>query len=373
MSNNIPFTEVVAELPATTPFAGPEAIERETGRAFSARLGANESAFGLSPKALQAMQAAVETVNRYGDPENHDLRAALAEVHGVTMDEICIACGIDELLGFVIKMTVQPGTPVVTSLGAYPTFNYHVAGVGGRLEAVPYRDDHEDPEALLDKAAEVAAPLMFFANPDNPMGTWHPAERVQQVIDRVPDGRLLILDEAYVEFAPEPTGPPIDTSNPRVIRMRTFSKAHGMAGARIGYAIGHKRLIQGLNKIRLHFGVNRLAQIGALASLQDTGHIARVVGAVAEGRQAYCDLATRLGLAAVPSATNFVSIDVGQGNVAAGDRARALVRNLADRGVFVRMPGVPPLDRCIRVSVGTPEERRIFARVFERALATLAD
>ena len=364
--DDIPFTALLRSLPATTPFVGPEAIERQRGRVFEARIGANESAFGISPKAAAAMREAVERISWYGDPESYDLRQALAAKHGVAMEEICVGGGIDELLGLVVRMTVTPDTPVVTSLGAYPTFNYHVAGFGGRLVKVPYVEDREDPESLLAAVKAEGAPLVYLANPDNPMGTWHQAAAISDFIAALPQNSLLVLDEAYIEFAPDGLAPPIDTGDPRVIRMRTFSKAHGMAGARIGYAIAHRELITGLNKIRNHFGLNRIAQAGALASLGDADFLARVAAEVEAGRQDYYALARRFGLSAIPSATNFVAIDVGS-----GERARAILQALQDENVFIRMPGVAPLDRCIRVSVGRPDERALFAAAFEKALAYL--
>ncbi len=362
--DEIPFTALVRSLPATVPFVGPEAIERQRGRTFAARIGANESAFGVSPKAAAAMREAVGQVSWYGDPESFDLRQALAAKHGVAMDEICVGGGIDELLGLVVRMTVTPGTAVVTSLGAYPTFNYHVAGFGGRLVAVPYVEDREDPASLLAAVTTEGAPLVYLANPDNPMGTWQEAGAVAGLIAALPPGCLLVLDEAYIEFAPEGLAPPIDTSDPRVIRMRTFSKAHGMAGARIGYAVAHRELITGLNKIRNHFGLNRIAQAGALASLGDPNFVAQVAARVEEGRQDTYALAARLGLQAIPSATNFVAIDVGS-----GERAKGILQALQEEDVFIRMPGVAPLDRCIRVTVGTPADRALFAAAFEKVLA----
>lgn len=356
----IPFSPIVRELPATIPFVGPEAIERRRGRPFDVRVGANESAFGISPRAAAAMREAVERVSWYADPESYDLRRAVAALHSVDIDEICVASGIDEILGLVVRMLTEPGTPVVTSLGAYPTFNYHVAGYGARLVTVPYLDDREDPQALLDAVKREGAPLVYLANPDNPMGTWHNAATVRAFINALPEDCVLVYDEAYVEFAPEEATFPVDPSDPRVMRMRTFSKAHGIAGARIGYTIAHPDLITGLNKVRNHFGINRIAQIGALASLGDPGFVAHVATAVDEGRREYYALADRLGLVAIPSATNFVSIDVG-----GGDCARGLLAALEERGVFVRMPGVAPLDRCVRVTVGTPDERAVFARAFE--------
>ena len=363
-----PFTALVRGLPATIPFVGPEAIERRRGRNFAARIGANESAFGVSPKAAAAMREAVDHISWYGDPESFDLRQALAAKHGVAMEEICVGGGIDELLGLVVRMTVTPGAPVVTSLGAYPTFNYHVAGFGGRLVTVPYREDREDPEGLLAAVRKEKAPLVYLANPDNPMGTWHDAVAVAAFIADLPEGCLLVLDEAYIEFAGQDLAPAIDTGDPRVIRMRTFSKAHGMAGARIGYAVAHKELVTGLNKIRNHFGLNRLAQAGALASLGDPDFLVQVAGWVEAGRQDYYALANRLGLSAIPSATNFVAIDVGS-----GARARAILKALEEEDIFIRMPGVAPLDRCIRVSVGPPEERALFAAAFEKVLGALPE
>ena len=260
---------LVDSLPSTIPFVGPETLERQRGETFQVRVGANESAFGVSPKAAEAMREAVANIAWYNDPEAYDLRSAIAARHGVSLDEVLLGAGIDEMLGNVVRMVIEPGMPVVTSLGAYPTFNYHVAGFGGVLEAVPYRDDRIDLEALLDAVRRTEARLVYLANPDNPMGTWHDAAQVRAFIDDLSESTLLVLDEAYIEFAPASAVFPIDADDPRVIRMRTFSKAHGMAGARIGYAIAPSRTIGGLGRIRNHFGVNRIAQAGALASLGD--------------------------------------------------------------------------------------------------------
>lgn len=366
MHRALPFTPLLQRLPSAVPFVGPEALERERGEALRVRIGANESAFGISPRAAAAMQQAIRRVSWYADPEAHDLRSAIAERHGVALREVCIAAGIDELLGLVVRMIVEPGTPVVTSLGAYPTFNYHVEGFGGKLHKVAYRDDRIDLEALAEAASDLKAPLVYLANPDNPMGTWHTAADVKAFITALPEGSALVLDEAYIDFGPEDIHFPADPADSRVIRMRTFSKAHGMAGARVGYAIANREVITGFNKIRNHFGMNRIAIAGALASLLDEEFLPGVVEQVAAGRRDYDALAERLGLSTLPSATNFVAMDIGS-----GDRARQMMAALLERGVFVRMPAVAPLDRCIRVTVGTPEERALFAAAFEDALTAL--
>jgi histidinol-phosphate aminotransferase len=353
-----PFTRIVQDIPATVPFLAPEAIERRSGKALTLRLGANESAFGPSPLALEAMREAAAQVNWYGDPESYDLRMALAGRHGVGMENVVIGCGIDDLLELIVRTYLETGQTAVTSLGGYPTFAYHVAGYGGKLQRVPYRDDRNDLAGLAETANRSQARIVYLANPDNPSGSWVTAEEIGSLVEALPEDCLLLLDEAYSDFAPENALLPVDVSDPRVIWARTFSKAHGMAGARIGYALAMAEIIAAFDKIRLHFGVNRVAQAGALASLQDTAHLESVVAAVAEGREEYATLARELGFTPLPSATNFVTMDVG-----GVERARALVAALAEKGVFIRMPGASPLDRCVRVTVGTPEERAGFAKI----------
>ena len=359
----IPFTQLVNNLPATTPFVGPETLERKRGKPFRARIGANESAFGLSPAALEAMQQAVASSNWYADPENYNLRKALAQKHNVDIDEICVDAGIDTLLGLTVRMLLEHSGKAVTSHGAYPTFNYHVAGFGAELVTVPYQGFHEDPDALIETTKRVNAPLLYLSNPDNPMGTWHSAKVIQSMIDAVPENSILALDEAYIEFALDDIAPVIDTSNPNVIRFRTFSKAYGMAGQRIAYAIAHREIIQGFNKIRNHFGINRIAQIGALASVEDTGFLDTVKKAAESGRQQIMNFADDLGLHAVPSSTNFVAVDL-----ESTERAQAMIAKLADLDVFMRMPGVAPLNRCVRVGLGSAEEFDLFASAFKQAL-----
>jgi histidinol-phosphate aminotransferase len=311
------------------------------------------------------MQAAAAEVWKYGDPDLHDLKAALAAHHGIAPSHITIGEGIDGLLGNLVRLLVAEGTPVVTSLGAYPTFAYHVAGFGGRLLTVPYRNDAEDPEALLLTARKAGAPLLYLANPDNPMGSWHPGARIAEMIARLPGGAVLCLDEAYAPFAPQGTMPPLDPHEPRVIRMRTFSKAYGMAGARIGYAIGHPELIAAFDKVRNHFGVNSIAVAGALASLADPGWLDEVTARVAAARRRICEIAAGNRLTALPSATNFVAIDCGRD----GAHARRVLDALIARGIFVRKPFVAPQDRCIRVSVGRAADLAAFAAALPEALA----
>jgi len=358
------YTPLVEQLPSTVPFVGPETQERARGQVFSARLGANENGFGPSPKAIKAMEQAASESWKYGDPENHDLRHALADHHGVGAENIVIGEGIDGLLGYLARMIVQQGTKVVTSLGAYPTFNFHVEGFGGVLEKAGYKGDYEDPDALLALADQHNAPLMYFANPDNPMGTWHTADVVQNMIDNLPNETLLALDEAYAEFGPDGICPQMDVDNINVIRFRTFSKAYGMAGARIGYGIAHADLIASFNKVRNHFGVNKIAQAGALAALGDQPYLQETRAKVARAHGIIAKIADENGLKALPTATNFTAIDCRQG----GDYARKVLAGLIEQNIFVRMPFVAPQDRCIRVSAGTDADLEAFKNALPKVI-----
>lgn len=334
------------------------------GAGFTARLGANESVFGPSPKALAAIAEAASGAWMYGDPEVHDLRHALAAHHAIAPDNIIVGEGIDGLLGYLVRLLIEAEDTVVTSDGAYPTFNYHVAGFGGVLHKVPYAGAHEDPEALIAKAIATDAKLIYFANPDNPMGSWHSASVVQRMIDALPEGCVLALDEAYADTAPEGAIPPLDIAHPRLIRFRTFSKAYGLAGMRVGYGIAGADFITNFAKIRNHFGMGRVAQAGALAALGDQAYLAQTIAQITHARDRIGQIARTHGLTPLPSATNFVTIDCGRD----GAYARAVVASLVAQGIFVRMPFVAPQDRCIRVSCAPDADLDAFAAALPKAL-----
>ncbi|WP_306118091.1 MULTISPECIES: pyridoxal phosphate-dependent aminotransferase [unclassified Roseitalea] len=361
---------IVAAAPDTIPFIAPERLEREAGRPFAARLGANEGNLGPSPAAIAAMEkAARDDAWKYPDPENRALREALCAHLGTAMDEIVVGPGIDGLLGLIVRIFSVAGAAIVSSRGAYPTFAYHVTGHGRRLVTAEYRDDREDLDALAALCREETARIVYVSNPDNPMGTWWDAQDVTRFFDAVPDSTLIVLDEAYGETAPEGTLPAIDTARPNLLRLRTFSKAHGLAGLRCGYALGHRALTAPFDKVRDHFGVSLLSQAGALAALGDRAYLAQTVQRIAEARERIAAIGRANGLTPLPSATNFVALDCGS----EGAHAMALLDALAARGVFLRKPMVAPLDRCIRVSVGRPGELDHFEGVLAEACAAVGE
>ena len=199
------------------------------------------------------------------------------------------------------------------------------------------------------------------------MGTWREAAAIEAFIAALPETTLLILDEAYGETAPASARPAIDVSRPNVLRMRTFSKAYGLAGMRCGYALGAESQITAFDKIRNHFGMNRMVQIAALAALADQPYLNAVVARIIAGRDRIAAIAARNGLAAIPSATNFVTIDCGRD----GAYAASVLSGLIERDIFVRKPMAPVLDRCIRVSVGLEEELDLFEEKLAETLAAL--
>jgi histidinol-phosphate aminotransferase len=359
-------TPAIEAIPSTTPFVGPEQLMRETGHRALLRLGANESAFGPSPRAIAAMSAELERLSWYGDPESLDLRDAVANKHRCRPEQIVVGSGIDDLMGLAVRAFVAPGAAALTTRGTYPTFNYHVIGYGGRLFYAPYREDGTpDLDALLDAARAQRAAIVYLANPDNPSGRFIGRSDVARFYEALSHDSLLLLDEAYADFVEEDEllQPQFED---RLIRMRTFSKAYGMAGARIGYALTTQANVRTFQKIRLHYGINRNAQIGALASLADDEFRRRVVLATAEARDDYYALARELGLGYLESRTNFVCIDLGT-----VERANNLMSDLLRRAVWIRKPGAPPLDRYVRVSAGTPPMREAFAQAFRSVLTEL--
>jgi histidinol-phosphate aminotransferase len=356
----------IEAIPPMTPFIGPEQLMRETAQSGLVRLGANESPFGPSPKAVAAMNAELERLWWYGDPESFELREALARRHGCRMEELIVGAGIDDIMGLAVRGFVAPGGAAVTTRGSYPTFNYHVNGYGGRLVYGRYHEDGRvDLESVVEAARAERASLVYLANPDNPSGTFAPREVMLEFYDALPSDTLLFLDEAYADFVDESQLLPARIED-RLIRTRTFSKAYGLAGARIGYAITSETNVRTLQKIRLHYGVNRNAQIGALASLADEAFRAYVVEEVARAREAYYALAAELGLGVIRSYTNFVCIDLGS-----AERATRLMNELLLRGVWIRKPGLPPLDRYVRVSAGTAPMREAFAGALRSVLEQL--
>lgn len=363
-----PLASIPAKLSDIVPFIAPEAIERNTGHHFRARVGANESGFGPAPSVVEAMRREAPQMWKYCDPENFDLQTALAAHLGIGFDNVAVGEGIDGLQSNAARLYLAPGEMVLTSLGAYPTFNYHAEVCGAALTTVPYKDDREDLDSLLAAARRDRPRIVYLCNPDNPMGTWWPAAEVENFAAALPEECMLLLDEAYGETAPAGVLPTIPIDRPNVIRFRTFSKTYGLAGMRVGYAFGEAKTIAAFNRVRNHFGVNRMGQIASLAALADQAWLAAVIAHNDAARRRLGAIAADNGLAAIPSATNFVTIDCGRDGAYAG----RVLKALAAHGVFIRKPAAPVLDRCIRISMAPDDELDVVAAALPLALRDAA-
>jgi len=360
----IKLTKLIESLPSSVPFVGPETQERNKSKKFLSRLGANENVFGPSPRVLESIKNNMTDIWMYGDPESYELKHAIANHENVKPENIIIGEGIDGLLGYLCRLFVSQEVSVVTSYGAYPTFNFHAAGYGGILYFVKYKNDYEDVERLLAETKRKKARIVYLANPDNPMGTFHTNTVIEDMINNLPEESMLCLDEAYSEFVPKNKLPKIDPENPKVIRMRTFSKGYGMAGARIGYAIGSSELIKSFDKIRNHFGINILAQRAALIALEDQHYLKTVISSVNHSKKGIEAIASESGLECIPSFANFVAVDCGRDAMF----ARAVLDGLVDRQIFVRMPFVEPQSRCIRISAGRPSDLKRLTQILPEVL-----
>ena len=360
----INYTDIVKSLPSSVPFVGPETQERELDKIFDARIGANESVFGPSPLAMEKMNKAMNSIWMYGDPENYDLKNAIAKKHNLSSKNILVGEGIDGILGYLVRMFIEKGDNVVTTDGSYPTFNYHVNGYGGTLIKASFKNDHENINELVEKANCFKAKIMYVSNPNNPMGTINNANAIEAILENLNEETVLCLDEAYADFVPENELPKISETNKQVLRMRTFSKAYGLAGARVGYCIGHPDLIASFDKVRNHFGMCRISQIGALASLADKDHLNLVIKKVRNSIQKLENIAKDNGCKFIPTYTNFLAIDCGLD----GLFAKKVLDNLVSNGIFVRMPFTSPQNRCIRVSAGTEDDMELFEKFFPIAL-----
>lgn len=356
------FAAIPAALSDAMPFVGPDTLERLRGRPFRARIGANESGFGPSPSVIDAIRRKIPEAWRYGDENGHALREAIAEANGAQVENVVLGEGIDGLLGLTCRLFLNPGDAAATLTGAYPTFNYHVEGYGGRIAARPYRAFAPDLDALFGAARESGAKLVYLANPDNPTGAVIPGAEVAARLDDLPEGALFLHDEAYAEFDPA-AALPVAADDPRVIRFRTFSKAYGMAGLRVGYALAAPDVAAGFNRIRNHFGVGNIAQAAALAALRDQGWLAEVVRRAGEAKARIAAIARASGLDPQPSSTNFVAIDCGD-----AARSTALVAALEARDVFIRRPGAAPLGRLVRVSASSAGDLDVFEAELPQAL-----
>ena len=345
----------------------PEQLERELGIKGSVKLASNENPLGPGPRARAALAAAIANVGHYPDGSGHGLRARIAHRHGVDIGQVTLGNGSNDILVMLAEAFLVPGAEAVYSQYAFAVYPAAVQASGATARVVaawPAR--HEQPlghdPAALAGAVGPATRMIFVANPNNPTGTWLDEAQLDALLGAVPSDVIMVLDEAYHEYSASqgvPDGLRWLARHPNLVVTRTFSKAYGLAGLRVGYAISHPDLADILNRIRQPFNVSVPALAAAAAALDDHEHLAATVALNRAGIERLRAGLAGLGVVAAPSAGNFVLADLGQ---AAGPIDHRLLRE----GVIVRPLANYGLPNHLRITTGTAAQN-------ERLLAAMAD
>ncbi|MBI2957071.1 MAG: histidinol-phosphate transaminase [Acidobacteria bacterium] len=342
-----------------------EEVERELGL-VAIKLASNENPLGPSPKAMEAVVKHVGQSHRYPDAGGYYLREKLAARHNVEMNRLVLGAGSTELIQLLCHTYLGPGLAGLTSEGSFVVFPISVGFTGAEPLLVPLKDYAYDLDALAARLDERVR-LLYLANPNNPTGTLFTAAEMDRFLERVPENVLVILDEAYCDYVERPDySRSLDyvRAGRYLVVLRTFSKIHGLAGLRVGYGIGHRDVIDSINKIRSPFNVSSLAQVAALAALEDAEHVARSVESNRRGLAFLTRELTRLGLKVVPSVTNFLYVET-------GGEAREDFRALLQMGVIVRPLDFMDMPASLRVTVGTVEENQRVVEAFAKRMAAL--
>jgi histidinol-phosphate aminotransferase len=359
--------EHIRSIPPYVPGKPIEELERERGIRDSIKLASNENPLGPSPKALQALQRTLAGVHRYPDSAGYELVNKLAARHRLNPDQIVLGNGSDEIISMLARVFLQPGDEAIMPRPAFQMYEIETRAAAAVPVQVPLRELRTDLEAMADQVTGRTR-LVFVNTPHNPTGGLVTRSELEAFMDRLPDTVLLVLDEAYIEFVRDPDGPDsLDyvRAGRAVAGLRTFSKAYGLAGLRVGYGVMPAAVAEVLGRVRPPFNVNLPAQAAAAAALDDAEFLAETLRVVHTGLDDLLAALTGLGLTCLPSQSNFIMIRVpGEG--------RRFFEALLDRGVIVRPLASYGYPDWIRVSVGRPEENRRFIAALRQVLASCA-
>lgn len=341
-----------------------EELRRELGlKGPIVKLASNENPFGPSPKAVAAVKEAASGLSRYPDPAAYELREALAQKFGVSPEEVVLGNGSNEVLDLLVKACLGPGEEALMSEPSFLMYEKFVTAAGGRVVKVPLKDNRHDLEGMAQAISDKTR-LIFLDTPHNPTGSIITQEEFSAWHRGLPEGVVVVLDEAYGEFVDDPSfvqALAFKDEAPPVIMLRTFSKAYGLAGLRIGYGIMTEGLSRVLNAIRQPFNVNTLAQVAAKAALEDEEHLRLVLETTRREKERLTQALRALGLSPYPSQANFILVELGR-------KAHPIYEALLRRGVIVRSMEAYGYPTCLRVSIGTPEENEVFLRHLKEVL-----
>ncbi|WP_217909516.1 histidinol-phosphate transaminase [Desulfosediminicola flagellatus] len=344
-------------------------LEREYGVKNSIKLASNENPWGPSPKAIAAIQDALGSLNRYPDGSSYYLTQAIAKHFGMSAQEIVLGSGSNEVIEFLVKAFVGVDDEVITSHPSFLMYQKFVQVRGGKNLVLPLKGMRHDLQAIL-ASVTARTRLVFLDNPNNPTGTYINPADLYTFLSAMPEHVIVVLDEAYVDFMDMSYQVDIysliKNSDGRcpVVSLRTFSKAYGLSGLRVGFGLMAKEIADCLHKVRQPFNMNSLAQVAALAALEDTAFFDQTIKKTITGRNILMRGVEELGCKSYPSETNFFLIDVG------GD-ADALYNAMLYKGVIVRSMRAYGFPQCIRITIGTDEENARFLNAFSECLKEL--
>jgi len=348
---------VIPTIEALAPYEGGkplEELERELGITDAVKLASNENPVGPSPRAIEAANKALREANRYPDGAAYALRAKLAERHGVAMDEVLLGCGSNELLDLSVRTFCTPAHHIVFAEPAFVVYRIAAMAAGVPFTAVPLTDDLVHDLPAMAAAVRPETRLLFIANPNNPTGTHVGRASVERLLKEVPPEVTVVMDEAYLEYADAadyPDSLELRGHRAQLLVCRTFSKIYGLASLRVGYAVGPRKMIDYMNRVRAPFNVSSIAQAAAIAALDDRGHVETARSLNRRERTRVTRALRERGLRVAESQANFVLVDVQR-------PARAVYDALLRRGVIVRP--FASLPTSLRVTLGTERENDRF-------------
>jgi histidinol-phosphate aminotransferase len=356
--------DYIQGLPAYVPGKPVEEVEQDL-KIHAVKLASNENPLGPSPKAMAAARQALGEANWYPDGGSKRLREVLAARYGVRAEEIFVGLGSSEIIDLASRVLLRPGLTGITSEGSFALFAIAIRASGGKLVQTPMRNYTFDLDAMA-AAVTPETRVIYIANPNNPTGTAFGAAEFDVFMKKVPGDVLVVLDEAYTEYAERrdlPKAMEIFKEYNNLLTLKTFSKVYGLAGLRIGYGIGHPTLVAEMNKLRTPFNVTSVGQAAALAALDDLEHVRRSVEMNHTERTRLFGELQRVGLQPVASETNFLFVPL------AGMDAKGMCDELLQAGVIVRPLAWMGFPEAIRISVGNPEENSKLLAAMAKVMA----
>lgn len=353
------FLETLVPYPPGKPL---DELQREYGVTNAIKLASNENPIGPSPKAVLAVQAHLSNLHRYPDGGSYYLKQRLSQLHGIHSENLVIGNGSNEIIELLTRVLIRPGMEVISSEPSFLVYKKVTQAAGGTNCIVPLKDNRHDLKAMA-QAVSKRTRLIFLDNPNNPMGTVIGCEEFEAFLAALPEHVVVVLDEAYMEFVREktPYGLNYIKTDERVVVMRTFSKAYGLAGLRVGYGVMNKRLVSCCDRVRQPFNINSMAQIAALAAIDDTEHLQKTLEITWSGMAYLTDSLTQMGLRVLPSQTNFLMVDMAMD-------AKIVYERLLRLGVIVRAMPSYGFPEYIRITAGRPEENERCVRAIQTIL-----